>query len=843
LASGFTAVLPASVRFLLALSVISWIPGAVLVGRFVRVPLGGPLEKAVLWFTAGLAATSLLTWPAVLVALPFSAYAVAVQWLLAVVFAGALVLDWKSPGSASAAPSDAAGVPASIGAGAQRILVAVAAVLAVVAMVAPPRLDLHQDSLDHIGYVRQVESENSLVPQGVLAQPVAFRGAAAPGGGEATKADPRKGTIHAIVALASRLSQADPVDAWRALPAVMFALAFLAFAWFCVSFLPHPGLVYACAALFLLFQGGIGVLHGREFANSQGVWLVYYWVLVPMTLRQVTAFDVAKLAALLIVFAGGALMHVGVAVHFLVLLATLLVFHRWLGLDRRAVVVTCAWGAFVAAVVLSWKLLTAAGAGNEIHAHAQGLMYVGRWFVVSPVEVLRQNGLVFFGGLAIVPFLFFFARKYPSARRQLAFAAIPFAVCFIPPLAPALYDVATYMLFRTLLNVPAFAVVTATFFWVAVWARRRGWVARVAAVLVLVVWAKVFLVPGVGAFERAYAAYQSERSDQSIVQRYEDVILFLRSRPDGSVVLSDPKTSYLLSAVTDHRVVAVLGQHGNPNDPRAYDRLAAVRDVLSPFVLHSITAEACEQWGVDFVVVNGRLGDAAPGFLDDWTGSMYAATRAKLMALPTRFRPVFETDDMTVFLYYPGSIPADTWLPERMPLRFQAAGLRRCSVRAPDEAFYISEVDVSPKRALPGETLLVRFGYEMQDMVPFGRPYVVYVRFDHESIAHDEGGYPMEKQVRRWRERKDGRLLRYRANHRPFGGIFQADRWPVGVVFYDFFEVKLPSTLEPGTYHVEFSIEQETLLPNFALRDFFYNRDHYSGTQCLEIEVAKQLVR
>jgi hypothetical protein len=80
-------------------------------------------------------------------------------------------------------------------------------------------------------------------------------------------------------------------------------------------------------------------------------------------------------------------------------------------------------------------------------------------------------------------------------------------------------------------------------------------------------------------------------------------------------------------------------------------------------------------------------------------------------------------------------------------------------------------------------------------------------------------------------------------NHRPFDGAFQIDLRPVGVLFYESFPVRLPPALEPGTYTIEFAIEQETRLPNFALRDFFYNRDRYSGTPCLQIEVTRQLVR
>ena len=157
--------------------------------------------------------------------------------------------------------------------------------------------------------------------------------------------------------------------------------------------------------------------------------------------------------------------------------------------------------------------------------------------------------------------------------------------------------------------------------------------------------------------------------------------------------------------------------------------------------------------------------------------------------------------------------------------------------------FYISQVGVEPERVLPGETVLVTLGYEMPDGVPYGLPYVVHVRFDHHSITFEGEGYPFDKQLRRYRERRGGYLLRYRVDHHPFGGFFPVDQWPVGVLIYDTFPVRLPRTLKPGTYTVEINIERETRFPNFTLRDFIYNRDHYSGVECLTIDVTRQLVR
>jgi hypothetical protein len=804
----------------------------VLAGRWLRVPVSGPLERIVLSFTAGLGAVSLFTWLATLAGVSFDAYIAVVQWTLAVFFFVSFVLDWR----AQRRGREAAEIN-SLARPMQWALSAVAAVLVLVTALDSTPIHFGQDSLDHIGYVRRVQVENSLTPGGVLAE-------RRDEDNGRLEMDPRKGMIHPIVAAAARLAGADPVDAWRLLPPVVFTLAFLAFAWFCAAFVPRQSLVLACAALYLLFQGGIGVLYAREFANGQGVWLVYYWTLTPLCLRYVTSHDRRALAAILVVFSGGALMHIGVAMHFAILAATLLVFHRWLGLAARPVVTLCAWGAAVVAVVAVWKALHSLGVGNEIHVHPQGLLYVGdKLYIASPVEVLHQNGLLFLGGLALVPLMLLGARRSRHARLCLAFAAIPFLICFVPVLAPLFYEAATYMAFRSILNVPAFAAVATAVYGVVVWARRRGWLVRVVSALVLLIWAKAFLAPGVNAFAAVAATQQEARSAESLFDRYGDLLAFLRSRPGGSVVLSDAKTSYLIGAATDHRVVAAYGQHGNPNDRHAWDRLTAVRDVLSPYALQSLATAACDRYGVDFVVVNGRLENGETDYWAGWGPSMFEWTCSKLSTLETHFRPVFETGDIVVYLYYPGPRPPNTWSPGGLPVAFEAVGLDRCVVRAPEKAFEIVAADILPARTLPGEWVTITLGYEMQDSQPFGLPYLIHVRFDHASIASAERERPFEKQLRRWRERRDGSWLRYRFDHRPFMGDYPVDQWPLGVTFYESFDVKLPVALEPGTYVVEFRIEQESLLPNFTVRDFLYNRDHYSGTPCLEIEVTRQLVR
>ena len=635
LASGFAGVLPQIVRFVLAVSVLTWIPGAALVTRFFPTSVRGPLEKIVLWFASGLALTSLVTWLCILAGLSFGFYSVVLQWGLALVFTAALVLGPNPPGKEENTryPTGLPGV--SLDRGRQWFLILVAAVVTVIAAVYPTKMNLGQDAPDHIGYIRHIITENALEPEGVLVLPEAGEDGLVPKAGP----DPRKGTVHPVVALAARLAETDPVRAWPLFGVFILPVAFLSFCWFCSVFLPRPELVSVCALLFLMFQGGIGFLYSTEAANGRNIAMQFYWILSPLSLLYVTAPGKKPLILLLIVFLGGAAAHIGTALHFLVLLATLFVFHRWLGLDRRSVVRLCLWGVGAALLMLAWKFLHTSGAGNLIHTHPNRLMYVGEdWFVVSPFYVLRRHGLIYLGALVMIPFLLL-ARDNREARYTVAYAVLPCLLCFVPVVTVFVFRFAAYMTFRSLLNVPAFAAVVTSVSLLATWSRRRGWPFRIGAAVVLLLWSAVFVIPGLNGYTDELNRQIESRGDPTVFESHADLIDFLRSRPDNSVVLSDPKTSYMISAATNHRVVAVGGPHGNPHDPIAMQRLADIRDVLSPFTLLSSAVAACERYGVDFVVVNGRIGGAPTEFLMNWDPALSDMTIAKLNQLNTRFRP------------------------------------------------------------------------------------------------------------------------------------------------------------------------------------------------------------
>lgn len=817
LASGAASRSPEQVRAIAALMAIVWLPGYVLLNRLFPSSFA-PAWRPAAAFVVGASVVAVVTTLLSLANAPFRVYAGALQLFIGLLY----LIDWIAHSRRKTDDARTAGVPA-------RWVIALIAV-GVVAWLESPRLEPGKDAFDHIGYLRQIEATNDMRPPGVLANPVDESAGPPP--------DPRKGAFHPASAAMSRLAAVSPLAFWSWIPVLVFPLAFLSFAAFCRQFVSNGVALAACLAMFLLSYGGVGLHFVYEVINGQNLSLVWYWLLVPAALAGASVRR-AWLFALLGL--GGTLVHLGVAVHAAVLGVTLVAFAPWLGQDRRQA--TRATAALAGGVLVGVLLRVAGGERfgldpNFLHAQPQGVLFTGGGgFVMSPIEILRQHGLLFLGGLAALPVTAAWVRRRPEARRQVAFAVIPLAIVFVPLWTPLLYEAGSYMVFRTLLNVPAFAASLTAATGLVLWAHRGGWGRRVQAGVVLVAWALLFLTPSLRAFVRLTGS-----DNGNFLASQRPLLQALASLPHDGVVMSDTRSSYIASAVTDHRVVAVAEQHGNPYDPFAGDRIQATRDVLSPFVDGALVVSACEKFGVDFVICNGQLPVEGSDPLVPWDWRFYDQSVARLGSISGRFRQVYEKDRVTVFLYDAAGTGESKWGGIPLPMSMEDPGVEACELFAPDSTFAITGIRVHPPTVIPGDTVTVSVGYYKWSQPDVDFPLILHLRMDHASIAASQP-YPGEKYVRRFVERWDDRLRRFRADHVPFEGFIDRSLWPIGIEFYETFALVVPRNVARGSYRVELSFERGGFLPNFAVSDFLYNRDHYSGVACAELEVADQVVR
>jgi hypothetical protein len=473
MAAGFSGPVPEPLRAITALLLVFVLP-AVLFERHVigvRAATLSAALRALFSFLCWLCVLAL--WSAVftLARAPFHVFALATMWLMLGLYAlaAALPLAGRFP-AAPRRPWPRA------------LLFAVLACVIFAALV-PPRLGIGDDSLDHIGYVRRIASMDSMRPAGVLAVPVDVTvGAILP--------DPRKGTLHPVVAFACALATASDIAVWRWLAVLMFPAAAIAVVLFNESFLYSRVAAWCAALLVLLSFHGTPFRFAASSAHGESLAALWCWT---MTALALAAWQPGWMGWVLLA-AGGVLVHMGVAMHAMVLAGAVACFGSAWGMSRALRVRTCT--AITAGVALGLALRAGdiGGPVNPIHAHTQGVLYVGKqWFVASPMEILRLDGMLFLGGIACLPLVALLARTRRDARAVLAAAVIPLVISFVPWVSTTLFRHGSYMVFRSLLNVPVYAAIALCAQWlVEAWRARSGAAALLGTAAALV-WLAVFV--------------------------------------------------------------------------------------------------------------------------------------------------------------------------------------------------------------------------------------------------------------------------------------------------------------------------------------------------------------
>ncbi len=815
LAAGFADSLPEFVRAPSALFVLLALPGYLL-SRVIPAPLAASGHHSALRLSLGfvlwLCALALWTTGFTIAGASFRAYAVSSTWALVSFFAAFAALTARRGGGRSPAPVAWAGW----------LLIAACAVFAAAN---PPALTVEGDGLDHIGYVRRVLTEDTLRPAGVLSLPA-----------DASRAwpDPRKGALHPVLALASWISSSDPVATWRWLGAVMFPAAVLSLLAFNASFLASRAMRIAAAALVLFSFDGSPFRFAAASAHGETVAAMWAWVLTALVIAAPSG---VRWYHWMLLSAGGVLVHLGVAWHVLVLAATIAAFGGAWNVNARgrpAMVASLVAGVALALLIRRDDL---AGGANVMHAHTQGVMFVSNgFFIASPMEVLRQYGMIFLGGLVCVPFLLIRARA--DARAVLVAAAIPFAVSFLPWMATWFYAHGSYMVFRSLLQVPAIAALVMTAGAIVSGVRARNFRALLIGLPVAVLWTLVFLRPVPMALVNEIRAKAG--STRGASPATSDLVRMVSTLPSGCVILSDPATSYVLGAYTSQRFVAAYEQHATPRDPLALERLEAARDVLSPYAVPDVAASACRRFGVNYVLVNRAPPREASDFLSVWRPQTYAVAVRRLVSTGAAFTLVDSTRDASLFRFNPDGVVGRAWSAQDQPVQVGVPALAACSIEAPDGTFEVTGIAVSPARALPGDTVQVTLGYRHDAISRFALPSLVHVRFDHEMVTKS-ADFPGAKQWRRFADGRSGVRSRFREDLRPGHGVYEPDLWPVGFDLFETFRIVIPGTARMGDYRVEVSVARQTLLPNFHARDLLFNRDHYSGRACASFAVVEHV--
>jgi hypothetical protein len=825
---------PPFLRFLAVGCILLWLPGELIRRRLL--PHGSEEVHYPLALLGGLSLWALVTWGSWILDVSFTVYVATVQALCALLLVLSLFRRSRSRRIEQAAASGAEDARKRLG----TIFIVPAVCIALFFYIFPPQISHQGDALVHIGLFRSIISEDSLSPADAVVNPA--------GAGEATaRSDPRLGASHPLIAAVARIARADPVDVWRWIPVVMAPAAFLAFIGFAGALLPGAGHVLFAVLLFIMFQGGIG----REFLGSvaygQHLSLVFMWLFVALSLRYVREESTGSMIMVALLCTGGALVHIDAVIHFALAFAAFAAFYRVFGFTPRGLAVLGTVLLVGSGSVTGWRVIETYQGGNVLHSHPQGLLYfldVGDpYFAVSPPEIVRRNGLLFLASLFLVPLLLFQRRHRRFALMSFALSMPPFLTALNPLICPMLYAKLHYLVHRFVLNVPAF-LVTALVLGAAVsWGKRGNIWQRAAAVCFLFLWGWVFLVAA-RAWVSDIRTVQRSGRDKLLTEEAAEAVRFINEKiPAGSVVASDAATSYMLSALTDVKVVAVLGQHGNPNDRHPIERLSALYTMMSPFTSQIETLSVIRRFGVEYILVNGAVEAPYHDFFADWDPQFFPILERKYGTLQDDFQRVYRSEKVLLYRVRATSLERVTWEPAVPYSELFPEAVEPCVTSATGAEVAVVGMSVEPRTALAGETIRLTLAYQRARGSQSMWPLTLRLRFEDERYFANSRRYPGDKYVRRFRERRNGAFHRFRIDRKPFEGYFPAQRWPDTGFCYENVDVRLPIGLDESVYDVQWRLEEETLLPNFALRDFVYNHDSYAGAPCVRMEVRRHVVR
>jgi hypothetical protein len=466
---------------------------------------------------------------------------------------------------------------------------------------------------------------------------------------------------------------------------------------------------------------------------------------------------------------------------------------------------------------------------NPLHQQVQDAVFVTpRWFVADPVQMWHTMGPMGIAALFCIKPLWGRRQNVPGAGYVIAAMLTTIAIEFIPFVLTPLYAVLKYIVFRLDVMVPFYMLPA---FFLTTWKPHGARVTKTVLVVALLACIVPILrqnafTPSVVAAERRQGP---DRWARGLYQLAE-------SLPPGSVIASDPVTSYLISAFTPHYVVCTLDQHAPPNDLHVESRMTAARDIVSPYTTAREKDRLIRSQRVTHVVINRAL--PAGLILNYWTLEPSAAQDADDMFRSLRYE--FEATDLD------DGITSYRWRNEERLSTLPRPVPRPVVNSLPAEATPIGELSgetvldgatiVGAGILPPGGELEMNLYWSRRTVLPPGT-YVVSVRFDRKFVSLPFDGQPFPKLTRKVMEKIRHERYRFRSDHMILGGLFGPDAWGSDEIVEDNVHVKLPTDLAPGRYRVQAKMLRIANQPNQELRDYFYDDDVYQGVRIGEITI------
>ncbi|MBN1164762.1 MAG: hypothetical protein JXB45_09300 [Candidatus Krumholzibacteriota bacterium] len=694
------------------------------------------------------------------------------------------------------------------------------------------------DSLDHISFIRRSLDSGRVMPRDSFYQE-----------GDGEVFDPRKGIWHPLVSWLTYQSDCPVEYCWSVLPALLAFFALIIFWFYARELLESSALTILASIFLILFMRGGGLLWFTKLTYSRNIVQLMAWATLGYWLRYLRNRDSWMVGMIFFLALIGSSIHPVYA---------LLIGALWIGM----LVVTHLPGephfppagfwtgslAILAGLIIpvAVRMWFTGGTFNAIHTHRQAMMFLsGNLSVVDPVEIISQTGLGMLYAIVLSPFVFLLSPDRKKGVLTGTLFIVPVVTVLNPLWAPGLEKILGYLHYRILFAAPLMcllSLVVSGLVRVIVRGSSRGPRSRTKSIpgmarrlVALLALALFILVPLRFSFSSLRHDLHDIRSPLDAPDRFGAVALkaLLADIPERSVIFSDPQTSYLISAYTDHYVTVVLDQHGSPGDGEGLQRVRNARDLFCPAVPLSDNLSWLRKKGAEFVVLNTALEKESnfygvaprgltPSLVDKFLSCSFFLTELKreggfiLLRLNWGFSAAAIDSECSRALSSP---PLCVQFEENEILPGMDIG----------RGIFLEGLHLDRKVFQPGDTLTGWFCWSLPGGTDFGLPLWWILRMDTEF---PRGTFFREwygKQYRRQIQQRDYCFYRFTYSRRLLSGDAFPDQWPRQEIMKQYFTLPLSPFLSPGRYDIRIKVDQRSYLANRRLADFFLNQDSQQG--------------
>jgi len=780
-------------------------------------------------------------------------------------------------------------------------------------------IGLDTDSFDHLSFIRRSVSTGEIFPSDSFYKD-----------GDGAAFDPRKGIWHPAVSLWVFLSDTTPQFLWRVIPSFVVFFVLASFLFFATELLGSPARAALALVFLFLFYRGEGITWFTKAGFSRNVAQAIIWFDIALLLRFYKGKSVRYLIGAIFLSLIGSAVHLAFVLLLVASLGSILIYallFRSGGNWSKRYLASVPFLAMAVAIPLIVRARFTFSQFNMIHTHRQGMLILSdRLAIVDPVEILSSVGSVFFFALLIIPFFFRIAADVERRNLVGVLFLVPVILVLNPYTASLLETRLNYLHYRILYAAPLMCILVLGIiglFRILLLGRgtgaigkmrtqdrhssagqrqdgethafglnerrpKRNWFASLSAnVLKRLVAAAVLIVFFFYPVRTAIVAFNGSVRNilypgGELDTGYRELIELLGNEiPDNSVIVSDPQTSYIISAYTDHFIVVALDQHCSPSDPLALNRLEKVRTLFSPAVPLSVSIPWLGRSAADYILINGGLTDRSDFFRTvfpeeiELTAEKFRTCHNLLQEIPAPedfllFRVNQDSLDVAASssecrvtyaapLQCVGYQESNNLLSERVLAGERGDGepafdhkrvetgqdnsekgsWELVEIVFEDEPHIILEhVAIEDKVLTPGDTLRGSFCWRVVKTPPYGLPIECVVRLDTEFPKGAFYRLWYGKQYRRKLERNNQILYRYTLFTPLRSGCTLPDQWERGDRVGQDFSIALPVWLASGVYDLHVKLFRLPYIPNRAVSDYLLNEDSFQGERIARLRIG-----